>query len=43
VGALRTLVTRRSAWWSGAEMLLIGALAGATAFFAGWAVQTATD
>ena len=41
VGALRTLVTKQSAWWSGAEMLLIGILAGGTAFFAGWFVQTA--
>ncbi len=40
VGALRTLVTRRQPWKSGLEMLLIGALAGAAAYVAGWAVET---
>src|SRR5687767_10204187 len=39
VGSLRTVVTRQPPWRSGLEMLLIGALAGATAFIAGWAVQ----
>jgi len=41
VGSLRTIVTRQPAWRSGIEMLLIGTLAGATAFVAGWAVQAA--
>ena len=39
VGALRTLVTRRSPWLSGLEMLLVGAIAGCAAFAAGWAVE----
>jgi len=39
VGALRTLVTRRSPWLSGLEMLLVGALAGSAAFAAGWIVE----
>jgi VIT1/CCC1 family predicted Fe2+/Mn2+ transporter len=39
VGALRTLVTRQSAWLSGVEMLLVGALAGAVAFAAGWGIE----
>lgn len=41
VGSLRTLVTRQSPWRSGLEMLLIGVLAGATAFAAGWVVHAA--
>ena len=39
VGAGRTLVTRRSPWLSGLEMLFVGALAGSAAFAAGWLVQ----
>lgn len=39
VGALRTLVTHRSLWLSGLEMLLVGALAASAAFAAGWLVQ----
>ena len=35
VGASRSLVTRRSAWRGGTEMLTIGALAGGAAFLAG--------
>ena len=38
VGSLRTLVTGRSGWRSGIEMLFVGALASAAAFFAGLAV-----
>jgi VIT1/CCC1 family predicted Fe2+/Mn2+ transporter len=38
VGAWRTRITGRSFWRSGAEMLLVGALAGVCAFVAGWAV-----
>ena len=38
VGAWRTRFTGRNFWRSGAEMLLVGALAGACAFAAGWAV-----
>ena len=43
VGAARTLVTRRSAWRGGLEMLFVGGLAGAAAFLAGWGVEAATD
>lgn len=43
IGAARTIVTRRSAWRSGLEMLLVGALAGAAGFFAGLAVDAAVD
>lgn len=39
VGALRSLVTTRSAWRSGLEMLAVGAIAGASAFLTGWAVE----
>ena len=39
VGALRTLVTRRSPWLGGLEMLLVGALAASAAFAAGWIVE----
>jgi VIT1/CCC1 family predicted Fe2+/Mn2+ transporter len=39
VGALRTLVTRRSPWLAGLEMLLVGALAASAAFAAGWIVE----
>jgi VIT1/CCC1 family predicted Fe2+/Mn2+ transporter len=39
VGALRTLVTRQSPWLSGLEMLMVGALAGAVAFVAGWGIE----
>jgi vacuolar iron transporter family protein len=39
VGALRTVVTRQSPWLSGLEMLLVGALAGAVAFAAGWGIE----
>ena len=39
VGAARTLVTRRSAWRSGLEMLLVGALAGGAGFVAGRVVD----
>jgi VIT1/CCC1 family predicted Fe2+/Mn2+ transporter len=35
VGALRTVLTKRSAWRSGLEMLLVGALAGGSAFVTG--------
>ena len=38
VGAWRTRFTGRSFFRSGLEMLLVGALAGACAFAAGWAV-----
>ena len=38
VGAWRTRITGRNFWRSGVEMLLVGALAGACAFLAGWAV-----
>lgn len=41
VGAMRTIVTRRSAWRSGLEMLLVGALAGGAGFLAGRAVDAA--
>jgi VIT1/CCC1 family predicted Fe2+/Mn2+ transporter len=40
VGATRTLVTRRPAWRSGLEMLLVGALAGAVAFLAGRLIES---
>ncbi len=39
IGAARTLVTRRSWWRSGAEMLGVGALAGLAAYFAGMLVE----
>jgi VIT1/CCC1 family predicted Fe2+/Mn2+ transporter len=39
VGAARTQVTGGRWWRSGSEMLLVGALAGAAAFGAGWAVE----
>lgn len=39
VGAARTFVTRRSAWRSGLEMLLVGALAGGAGYLAGLAVD----
>jgi VIT1/CCC1 family predicted Fe2+/Mn2+ transporter len=39
VGAARTSVTGRRWWHSGLEMLLVGALAGAVAFLAGWGVE----
>ena len=39
VGAARTFVTRRSALKGGLEMLCVGSLAGAAAYFAGWAVD----
>lgn len=38
VGAWRTRFTGRSFWRSGLEMLLVGAMTGACAFAAGWAV-----
>lgn len=38
IGAWRTRFTGRSFWRSGAEMLLVGVLAGAAAFIAGWLV-----
>ncbi|MFW6058677.1 MAG: VIT1/CCC1 transporter family protein [Phycisphaeraceae bacterium] len=41
VGAMRTFVTGRSAWRNGLEMLLVGGLAGAAAFGAGWLVEGA--
>lgn len=41
IGAARTIVTRRSAWRSGLEMLLVGALAGTAGFLAGLAVDAA--
>lgn len=40
VGCGRTFFTKRSVWRSGLEMLLVGALAGAAAFFAGWIVES---
>lgn len=43
VGAARTLVTRRSAWRSGLEMLGVGALAGSAAFGAGWVIDAALN
>jgi vacuolar iron transporter family protein len=43
VGAARSPVTRRSAWRGGLEMLLVGGLAGAAAFGAGWAVESLVD
>jgi VIT1/CCC1 family predicted Fe2+/Mn2+ transporter len=39
VGAGRTIITRRSPFLNGLEMLLVGALAGSTAFAAGWIVE----
>lgn len=39
VGAARTLVTQRSGWRSGLEMLLVGALAGTAGYLAGVAVD----
>src|SRR5688572_11438042 len=39
VGALRTLITKRSAWRSGLEMLLVGALAGGAAFVTGRLIE----
>ena len=39
VGAGRTVITRRSAWLSGLEMLFVGALAASAAFAAGWIVE----
>jgi VIT1/CCC1 family predicted Fe2+/Mn2+ transporter len=39
VGAGRTIITRRSPFLSGLEMLLVGALAGNAAFAAGWIVE----
>lgn len=39
VGAARTMVTRRSMWQSGLEMLLVGALAGGAGFLAGLVVD----
>ena len=41
VGCWRTRFSNRSAWHGGVEMLLIGALAGAAAFAAGWVVAKA--
>ncbi|HEX5871970.1 MAG TPA: VIT1/CCC1 transporter family protein [Longimicrobium sp.] len=41
VGCWRTRFSNRSAWRGGVEMLLIGALAGAAAFGAGWVVAKA--
>lgn len=38
VGALRTRITTRSWWRSGLEMLLVGGVAGAAAFLAGWGI-----
>jgi VIT1/CCC1 family predicted Fe2+/Mn2+ transporter len=40
VGCGRTFFTKRSAWQSGLEMLLVGTLAGAAAFLAGWVVES---
>ncbi len=39
VGAARTLVTSRSWWYGGLEMLLVGGIAGAAAYGAGWLVE----
>ena len=39
VGAGRTILTRRSLWLSGLEMLFVGAVAGSAAFAAGWVVE----
>ena len=39
VGAGRTIITRRSPFLNGLEMLLVGALAGSAAFAAGWIVE----
>jgi VIT1/CCC1 family predicted Fe2+/Mn2+ transporter len=39
VGALRTLITKRSAWRSGLEMLFVGALAGGAAFVTGRIIE----
>jgi vacuolar iron transporter family protein len=42
VGAMRTAITRQSAWRGGLEMLLVGTVAGSAAFGAGWFVEAAT-
>jgi VIT1/CCC1 family predicted Fe2+/Mn2+ transporter len=42
IGMLRTVITLRPPWRSGLEMLLIGAVAGAAAFVAGWCVEAVT-
>jgi VIT1/CCC1 family predicted Fe2+/Mn2+ transporter len=39
VGAGRSLITRRSAIRGGLEMLVVGALAGAAAYLAGWLID----
>jgi VIT1/CCC1 family predicted Fe2+/Mn2+ transporter len=39
VGALRTKITSRCWWRAGLEMLLVGSVAGAAAFVAGWGVE----
>jgi vacuolar iron transporter family protein len=39
VGAIRTCITRLSAWRSGLEMLAVGALAGSAAFLVGWLIE----
>jgi len=39
VGAGRTIITRRSPFLNGLEMLVVGALAGSAAFAAGWVVE----
>ena len=39
VGASRTLITKRSAWRSGLEMLVVGALAGGASFVTGRLIE----
>ena len=43
VGAMRTGITRRGWWRSGLEMLVVGAIAGAAAFAAGWGIARLID